>query len=36
MSASPDWRIVPYGENSSFKRLRVRDEARISAVVRHL
>ncbi len=36
MSALDAWRIVPYEEASPFKRVRVRDEARVRAVVRHL
>jgi len=30
------WQIVPYDEPSPFKRVRVRDDARIQAVLRHL
>ena len=36
MSALEAWRIVPYEEASPFKKVRVRDEARVRAVVRHL
>jgi serine phosphatase RsbU (regulator of sigma subunit) len=30
------WQIVPYEEASPFKKMRVRDDARVRAVVRHL
>ncbi len=30
------WRIVPYSGDSPFKKVRVRDEARVQAVLRHL
>ncbi len=36
MSSLGAWRIVPYEEASPFKKVRVRDEARVRAVVRHL
>jgi sigma-B regulation protein RsbU (phosphoserine phosphatase) len=36
MSAVEAWRIIPYEEASPFKKVRVRDEARVRAVVRHL
>lgn len=37
MTTSPSpWRIVPYVGDSPFKKVRVRDEARVQAVLRHL
>lgn len=34
--ARPTWTIVPYRGNTPFKRVRIRNEARIQAVMRHL
>ncbi len=36
MISTPGWQIVPYAGDSPFKKVRLRDEARIQAVVRHL
>lgn len=33
---APPWCVVPYGEASPFKKMRVRDEARVCVVVRRL
>ncbi len=33
---APPWRVVPYEEASPFKKVRVRDEARVRTVVRRL
>ena len=35
-NGAPPWRVVPYEEASSFKKMRVRDEARVRTVVRRL
>jgi sigma-B regulation protein RsbU (phosphoserine phosphatase) len=35
-TATLSWRIVPYVGDSPFKKVRVRDEARLQAVLRHL
>lgn len=34
--AGAGWRVIPYEDASPFKKVRVRDEARVRAVVRHL
>ena len=35
-SNSSSWQIIPCADTASFKRVRVRDDARVQAVVRHL
>jgi hypothetical protein len=33
---SASWRIVPYEGDTPFKRVRIRDEARVQSVLRHI
>ena len=34
--SSDSWQIVPYEGDSSFKKVRVRDDARVEAILRYL